>query len=89
MGEAMAEAEDKFNMKREMIHTVNLWLKKLSRRARSAMVPLALLAMWATTGAFPTLAQQPAQPMFASAAAAHLSAPTPSLFHRASSSPSL
>jgi Protein of unknown function (DUF2950) len=55
-------------MKREMIHIVNLWLQKLLGRARSTMVPLALLAMWATTGAFPSLAQQTAQPAFPSAA---------------------
>jgi hypothetical protein len=34
------------------------------------MLPLAILAMWATTGAHPGLAQQPTQPTFSSAAEA-------------------
>jgi len=55
-------------MKREMIHIISLGLQRLSGRTRSAMVPLALLAMWATSGAFPTLAQQTAQPAFPSPA---------------------
>ena len=53
-------------MKRQMINTTNRWIQKLSRRARFAMVPLAMLAMWATNGAYPGMAQQAAQPTFAS-----------------------
>ena len=42
-------------------------IQKLSGRARSAMVPFAILAMWATNGAYPAVAQQPAQRTFPSA----------------------
>jgi len=57
-------------MKREMINMINLYLQKLSGRARSAMVPLAILAMWTTNGAYPGLAQQSAAQTFPSAAEA-------------------
>jgi hypothetical protein len=58
-------------MKREMINTINLWLQKISGRAWSAMVPFAILAMWATNGAYPSLAQESSsQPTFPSAAEA-------------------
>src|SRR5713101_6473685 len=57
-------------MKGEMINMTNLYLHKLSARVRSAMVPLAMLAMWAINGAHPGMAQQAAQPTFASTAEA-------------------
>ena len=57
-------------MKREMMNMINRWIQKLSRRARSAMVSFAILAMWATNGAYPGLAQHSAQPTFPSAAEA-------------------
>jgi len=57
-------------MKRDMINMINLYLQKLSGRARSAMIPLAMLAMWATNCAYPGMAQQSAQPAFASTAEA-------------------
>src|SRR5258708_16568579 len=57
-------------MKRENIHIVNQAPRKLSGRPRSSMVPFALVAMWATMGTFPSLAQQAAQPTFPSAAEA-------------------
>jgi hypothetical protein len=55
-------------MKREMMNMFNLRLRKFSGRAWSTMVPLAILATWATNGA--GLAQQSAQPAFKSAAQA-------------------
>jgi hypothetical protein len=48
-------------MKREMMNMMNQWLQNLSGRARSVMVPLALLAMLITSGAYPGLAEQSAQ----------------------------
>src|SRR5712692_9617569 len=57
-------------MKRDMINMINLYLQKLSGRARSAMIPLAMLAMWATNCAYPGMAQQALQPTFASTAEA-------------------
>jgi len=48
----------------------NLYLYKLSARVRSAMVPLAMLAMWSINGVHPGMAQQAAQPTFASTAEA-------------------
>jgi hypothetical protein len=60
-------------MKREMTkmtNRINQWVQEFSKRARSAMIPFAILAMWATGGAYPGLAQQPAQPTFESAAEA-------------------
>jgi hypothetical protein len=57
-------------MKREMINMINRWVQKFSGRARSAMVPFAILAMWATNGPYPGLAQPPAQPTFQSTAEA-------------------
>jgi Protein of unknown function (DUF2950) len=54
-------------MKREMINVTNRWLQKFSRRARSTMAPFAILAIWATNGAYPGLAQESAQPTFPSA----------------------
>src|SRR3984893_11933790 len=47
---------------------INPWIQKFSS-ARSAMVPLAILAMWATHGAYPGSAQQ-SQPTFQSTAVA-------------------
>jgi Protein of unknown function (DUF2950) len=52
------------------MNTINRGIPKLSIRARSAMIPFAILAMWATTGAYPGLAQQSAQPTFPSPAEA-------------------
>src|ERR1700732_2375200 len=57
-------------MKREMINMINLCVQKFSGRARSTMVPFAILAMWATNGAYPGLAQLSAQPTFQSTAEA-------------------
>jgi hypothetical protein len=57
-------------MKRGMMNTINPWIQKLSPRTRSAMVPFAMLTMWATAGAYPGLAQQSAQQTFPSAAEA-------------------
>src|SRR6202171_506501 len=60
-------------MKREttkMANRLNVRVQKLSGSARSAVVPLARLARWATNGAYPGLAQQSAQPTFQSTAEA-------------------
>jgi Protein of unknown function (DUF2950) len=54
-------------MKHEMMNTINLWLQRLSGRSRSAIVAFVILAMCATTGAFPSLAQQSAPRTFPSA----------------------
>jgi hypothetical protein len=54
-------------MKREMMNMIKLRVRNLSVRARLAIVPFAMLAMWATTGAYPGLAQQSAQQTFPSA----------------------
>jgi hypothetical protein len=56
-------------MKREMMNMINLFLPKLSGRARTAMVPFAIL-VWATNVAYPSLAQQPNPPTYPSAAEA-------------------
>jgi hypothetical protein len=56
-------------MKREMMNMMNQWLQNLSGRAWSVMVPLAMLAVWTTYGAYPGLAEQSAQ-TFRSAAEA-------------------
>jgi hypothetical protein len=52
------------------MNTINRSTPKLSTRARSAMIPFAIFAMWATTGAYPSRAQQSAQQTFPSAAEA-------------------
>src|SRR6202165_5565051 len=60
-------------MRREMTKMtsqINPWIQKFSGRARYAIVPLAILAMWATNGAYPGLAQESAQPTFQSTAEA-------------------
>lgn len=57
-------------MKRQMRNMIDLSLKWLSGRARSAMVPLVMLAMWTTDGAYLGMAQQAAQPTFTSTAEA-------------------
>lgn len=57
-------------MKQEMMNTINLWLQRRSGRPSSAMVVLAILAMWATIGASPGRAQQSAAQTFPSASAA-------------------
>jgi len=53
-------------MKRQMTNTINQWVQKYSKRARSAMVPFAIVAISATNGAYPGLAQQSSQPAFKS-----------------------
>jgi hypothetical protein len=58
-------------MKREMMNMMNQWLQNLSGRARSVMVPLALLAMSITYGAYPGLAEQSAQTFRSAAEACH------------------
>jgi hypothetical protein len=55
-------------MKQEMMNMFSLWLQKVSGRARSLMVPLAVLGMWTMNGV--GLAQQSAPPAFPSAAEA-------------------
>jgi hypothetical protein len=70
-----AEAGDSSNevietMKREMTDMTNVRLRAPSACARSAMIPFTLLTMWAIGGAYPGLAQQPAQQTFSSAAEA-------------------
>ena len=60
-------------MKREttkMTNRINPWTQQFSGRIRSAVLPLAILTMWATNGAYPGLAQQSAQPTFQSTAEA-------------------
>src|SRR5580704_12436584 len=60
-------------MKREttkMTNRINLWVQGFLGRVRSAMVPFAILATWATSGAYPGLAQQSPQPTFQSTAEA-------------------
>jgi hypothetical protein len=54
----------------KMTNRINLRVQKFSRRAQSAMVPFAILAMRAINGAYPGLAQQSAQPTFQSTAEA-------------------
>jgi len=53
-------------MKREMINMMNQWLQNLSAATRIAMVPLAMLAIWGTHGAYPALAEQSAPKTFPS-----------------------
>jgi hypothetical protein len=53
-------------MKRKLINIIDLRVQTLSGRARSAMVPFAILGIWATSGALPGLAQPSAQPKFQS-----------------------
>jgi hypothetical protein len=57
-------------MKRELIKMINQWLQNLSGCARFAMIPSAMIAMWATNGAYPGLAEQSAAQTFPSAAEA-------------------
>jgi hypothetical protein len=54
-------------MKRQMMNMSNQWLQNLSGRARSVMVPLAMLAIWTTQGAYPGSAEQSAAQTFPSA----------------------
>src|ERR1700730_15024441 len=53
-------------MKRGTINMMNQWLQNLSGAARIAMVPLAMLALWATHAAYPALAEQSAAQTFPS-----------------------
>jgi hypothetical protein len=58
------------DMKREttkLTNRFNVSVQRFSGCVRSAMVPFAILAMWAINGANPGLAQQSAQPTFPSA----------------------
>src|ERR1700692_1747291 len=57
-------------MKRDTISMINRWLEQFSERTRSAIIPFAILTMWATHGAWPGLAQQSSQPTFPSTAEA-------------------
>src|SRR5205807_9267339 len=57
-------------MKGEMRNMINLCVQKLSLRGWSTMLPLAILAMWATIGAYPCMAQPSPQPPFQSTAEA-------------------
>jgi Protein of unknown function (DUF2950) len=57
-------------MKREMMNTHNRSVEKLSGHARSAIVPFAILVMWAANSPDSLLAQESAQPTFPSAAEA-------------------
>jgi hypothetical protein len=52
-------------MKRGMMNTIKI--QSFPRPARAAMNSLAILVMWATTSAYPGLAQQSTQPAFSSA----------------------
>jgi len=54
-------------MKREMMNTIKLCVPKRSGHARPALISFAMLAMSATHGAYPGLAQESAQPTFPSA----------------------
>jgi len=54
-------------MKRQMTNMTTLCAQELSGRGRSALVSFAMLAMWASNGAYPGLAQQSAQQTFLSA----------------------
>jgi hypothetical protein len=56
-------------MKREMKNSIRR-VQNFSKRSRSAIVPFAILTMWVTSGAYPGLAQQTAQPTFQSTAEA-------------------
>src|SRR5437879_2192468 len=51
-------------MKREMMNMINQWLHNLLGCLQSAMVPLTILAISATHGAYPALAEQSAAPEF-------------------------
>jgi hypothetical protein len=66
----VAEAIDRSGgdktMKRELINMTNRRIQNFSARAWSAMVPFAILAMWATNGAYPSMAQPSVQPTFQS-----------------------
>jgi DUF2950 family protein len=57
-------------MKRELINMTNRRIQNFSGLTRSAVVLIAILAMWATYGAYPSMAQQSAQPTFQSTAEA-------------------
>jgi hypothetical protein len=57
-------------MKQEIIKMINARLHAPSAFARSALIPFAVLTMWAIGGAYPGLAQQTAQRTFSSAAEA-------------------
>jgi hypothetical protein len=52
------------------MNTITPPIQKLSGRAQSAIISFTIFAMWATTGAYPGLAQQSAQQTFPSAAEA-------------------
>jgi len=54
-------------MKRQMMNMIKPCFQRFSGRVRSAVVSFAMLAMWASNGAYPGLAQQSAQQTFPSA----------------------
>jgi hypothetical protein len=54
-------------MKREMMNMIDRCFRKLSTRTRAGMISFAIVAMLATSGAYPGLAQQSAQQRFPSA----------------------
>ena len=63
MEEAVTEAVagDRFaagdsSMKREMMNTINRYIRRLSKRAGPALISFAIPAVWATFGAYPGLA---------------------------------
>jgi hypothetical protein len=57
-------------MKRKIMNTINLPIRKRSERVRLTTAPFAIFALFATLGTYPGLAQQSAQPTFPSAAEA-------------------
>src|SRR3989442_4680604 len=57
-------------MRRVTMNMINLRVQKLSGRSRSAIVPFVMVALWITSGAYPSLAQQSVQPTFPSPAEA-------------------
>jgi hypothetical protein len=57
-------------MKRKTMNTIQLSIRMRSGGIRLAIVPFSVLAMWATFGAYPGLAQPPNRPTFPSAAEA-------------------
>ena len=57
-------------MRRVMMNMINLRVQKLSGRSRSGIVPFVMVALWITSGAYPSLAQQSVQPTFPSPAEA-------------------
>src|SRR6266699_849831 len=57
-------------MKREIMNRASLRFQLRPARAGSRLIPLAILVVWAANSAHPGLAQETAQPTFATASAA-------------------